>query len=83
MMPVVTFSGKSVALGPLSKLYAFSDGVYEVHKTDGSMIQGELVDYMARPPGPDDHDEVWRFIRRAAGPDGLVDDYSLREVVFN
>jgi sigma-B regulation protein RsbU (phosphoserine phosphatase) len=84
MMPGVTFSSKSVPLGPFSKLYVFSDGVYEVHKPGGSMMRyGDLVDYLASSSGPKDPDEVWRFIRRAAGLDGLVDDFSLLEVVFS
>src|SRR3954471_23845194 len=48
MMPGERFSSKSVPLGPSSKLYVFSDGVYEVHKPGGSMMRyGDLVDYLA------------------------------------
>ena len=46
------------------------------------MKQNELVDYLASSPGPSGPDEVWRYIRRAGGPEGLVDDFSLLEVVF-
>jgi phosphoserine phosphatase RsbU/P len=83
MMADVRFASESVPLGPFNKLYVFSDGVYEVHKPGGSMMRhGELVDYLASSPGPSDPDEVWRYIQRASGPEGLVDDFSLLEVVF-
>jgi len=83
MFPDVSFASESVPLGPSGKLYVFSDGAYEVHKPGGSMMrQGELVDYLASSPGPNDPDEVWRFVLRAGGPEGLVDDFSLLEVVF-
>ena len=66
-----------------SKLYVFSDGVYEIHKPGGSMMrQVELVDYLTSSPGPHDPDDVWRFALRAGGTEALVDDFSLLEVDF-
>jgi sigma-B regulation protein RsbU (phosphoserine phosphatase) len=83
MFPGVSFDSGSVPLGPSAKLYVFSDGVYEIHKPDGSMMKhGELVDYLASSPESYDPDEVWRHILRAGGPEGLVDDFSLLEVLF-
>jgi len=83
MLAGVSFQSESVTLGPSARLYVFSDGVYEIHKPGGTMMkQGELVDYLASSPGPDGPDEVWRFIRGAGGPGGLIDDFSLLEVNF-
>ncbi len=83
MFPGVSYDSESVPVGPSGKLYVFSDGAYEVHKPGGSMMRrGELVDFLASSPGPTDPDEVWRFVLRAGGPEGLVDDFSLLEVIF-
>jgi sigma-B regulation protein RsbU (phosphoserine phosphatase) len=83
MMPGVSFSGGSVALGPFSKLFVFSDGVYEIHRPGGSVMRlGELVDFLASSPGTVGPDEVWRFVREAGAPEGLVDDFSFLEVAF-
>ncbi|GAC1336898.1 MAG: hypothetical protein NVSMB14_04440 [Isosphaeraceae bacterium] len=83
MFPGASFESESVTLGRFGKLYVFSDGVYEVHKPGGSMMkQGDLVDYLTSSLSSNDPDEVWRFILQAGGAAGLVDDFSLLEVVF-
>jgi sigma-B regulation protein RsbU (phosphoserine phosphatase) len=83
MMPGVSFAGASVALEPFSKLYVFSDGVYEVRKPGGSMMERkELMDYLASSPGPAGPDEVLRFVQRTGRSEALHDDFSLIEVDF-
>ena len=83
MFPGASFDSESVSLGRSGKLYVFSDGVYEVHKPGGSMMkQGELVDYLTSSPGPNNPDDVWRFIQRTGGSEPLVDDFSLLEIHF-
>jgi phosphoserine phosphatase RsbU/P len=83
MMPGVAFASDSVALGPYSKLYVFSDGAYEVDKPDGTMMsRDELAAYLASPPGPSGPDEVWQFAQRVGGSEALADDFSLLEVLF-
>ncbi len=83
MFPAVSFDSESVTVERSSKLYVFSDGVYEIQKPGGSMMrQGELVDYLTSSPGPTDPDDVWQFARRAGGSEPLADDFSLLEVDF-
>jgi len=80
MIPGVSFASDAVELGPYGKLYVFSDGAYEVRKPCGSlMTRGELLNYLASRPGPDD---VWRFVRQAGGSAAMADDFSLLEVAF-
>jgi sigma-B regulation protein RsbU (phosphoserine phosphatase) len=83
MVPDVPFSSTSVALEPYSRLYVFSDGVYEVHRPGGTMMRlGELMDYLSSPHGPSDPDEVWRHIQEVGGHQALKDDFSLLEIEF-
>jgi sigma-B regulation protein RsbU (phosphoserine phosphatase) len=83
MVPEVSYSGASVALEPYSKLYVFSDGVYEVHRPGGTVMRlGELLAYLSSPHGPSHPDEVWRFIQRESGTEPLKDDFSLLEIQF-
>ena len=82
MFPDVPFVTAAVALEPYSKLYVFSDGVYEIHRPGGAMMRlSELLDYLASPPG--------RAIPTRSGdyPGGggnepLKDDFSLLEILF-
>ena len=74
---------RRVPLEPYSKLYVFSDGVYEIHKPGGAMMRrGELMDYLASSPRPTGPDEVWRYIQEVGGDEALQDDFSLLEIVF-
>jgi sigma-B regulation protein RsbU (phosphoserine phosphatase) len=83
MVPGVPFASSDVLLEPYSKLYVFSDGVYEIHRPGGAMMKrGELMDYLASSPGPTDPDEVWKFIQQVGGPEALRDDFSLLEIEF-
>jgi sigma-B regulation protein RsbU (phosphoserine phosphatase) len=81
--PGESFRGAGHTVGPRGRLYLFSDGVFEVEKPDGSMMQrSELTDYLreaTEPPGPE---EVWGFVQQVAGSKPLKDDFSLVEVQF-
>src|SRR4051794_332499 len=84
MLPGVPFRGGSVSLEPYSKLYVFSDGVYEIHRPGGSMMRlDELLDYLSSPPGPRDPEAVWRYIRSEAEAEPLKDDFSFLEIQFD
>ncbi len=80
MIPAASFASDHVTLGTFARLYVYSDGVYEIRKSDGSMMKrAELTQHLALGPEPD---EVWPFIQRIGGSESLADDFSLLEVDF-
>jgi sigma-B regulation protein RsbU (phosphoserine phosphatase) len=83
MLPGIPFVSDNITLQPYSKLYVFSDGVYEIAKPDGSMLsREELVAYLAARTDGNDLDDVWQFVQTLSGTEPLVDDFSLLEVSF-
>jgi sigma-B regulation protein RsbU (phosphoserine phosphatase) len=84
MVPGVPFQTAEVHLQPTAKLYIYSDGAYEIHKPDGSLMERqELARYLATPPGPRSPEEVYDSVRRKASSEALQDDFSLLEVQFS
>ncbi len=68
--------------GPNSKIFLYSDGVFEVTHPDGSMWSFEAFEeLMARPSHPSlsDMDRLMQFIREYSGKDGFNDDFSIVE----
>lgn len=69
-----------------SRLYVFSDGVYEIKQPDGNtVVFDRLLRWLVEEP-QNDGPAVERLLRAAEaarGPDGPEDDVSLLEVVFN
>jgi phosphoserine phosphatase RsbU/P len=83
MVPDLTFATAQVALEPCSKLFVFSDGVYEIPKPGGGMMKrGELMNYLSSSDRPSDPDEVWRYIQQVGGDQPLQDDFSLLVIEF-
>jgi sigma-B regulation protein RsbU (phosphoserine phosphatase) len=83
MFPDIAFNGATVTLEPSSKLYVFSDGVYEIHKADGSMMKrGELTEHLAANPRAGSPDDVWNYIQAVGQGAPLRDDFSLVEAEF-
>ncbi len=68
-----------------SKIFLYSDGVFEVSRPDGSMWSFEAFEeLMAQPSEPDlsDMDRLMRFIREFSGKDGFNDDFSILELLI-
>jgi sigma-B regulation protein RsbU (phosphoserine phosphatase) len=83
MFPHLSITGASVDLEAYSRLYVYSDGVYEIRKSGGGvMTREELVAYLSAHPGPSGPDEVWQFIEQVAGSPAPRDDFSLLEIQF-
>lgn len=85
-MPGVPYRSQECEVKPASKLYFFSDGVYEVTKPDGSMLEfKQFVDFLAQPAQADvsDLDRVERSVRALNRTAAFDDDYSMVEVVFD
>ncbi|MBA4416665.1 MAG: response regulator [Syntrophus sp. (in: bacteria)] len=84
MEGIVYTSGFIDLTGP-SNLYIFSDGAYEIEKTDGSMwsLQG-LKEYITYSAGGDlsDIEMLYSFLQDMGGKKDLDDDFSLLKVEF-
>lgn len=69
------------------KLYIFSDGVYEIHKADGTMMQlEEFIDELVKlsseyPSSGLKH--ILEFAKKMNGAGPFADDYSIVEICFN
>ncbi|MEM9227221.1 MAG: SpoIIE family protein phosphatase [Verrucomicrobiota bacterium] len=85
-MPGAPFSTDQVSIPHGSKLYVFSDGVYEIDYKDGSgmMTEEEFGDGLCMPPieGKSKVESMVQWVREAQGRDAFEDDYSLMEIVF-
>lgn len=81
----VTFAVESCQVPPGSRIYLYSDGVFEITRTDGSMWPFEaFVERMAVPSEPD-HPPMDRLIAEIAtlsGKEGFDDDFSIIELTF-
>ena len=86
-VPDLEFQSGSVELDAFAKLYLYSDGAYEIEKTDKSMWPfEEFVDFMKQ--GPHDAadgammDRLIAHDRMLQGRDEFVDDFSIVEFRF-
>ncbi len=86
-VPDIPYRGGSVSLDAFAKLYLYSDGVYEIEKTDKTMWPfDQFVAFMK--PGPHEADDgamMDRLIahdRAIQGREEFVDDFSIVEMRF-
>jgi sigma-B regulation protein RsbU (phosphoserine phosphatase) len=66
-------------------LYIFSDGVYEVEKSDGTTWSyNEFVNYIkqVKTDGKAVMDRLYDYVRRKGKSDNIEDDFTFLEVVF-
>ncbi|TWU30820.1 SpoIIE family protein phosphatase [Novipirellula artificiosorum] len=85
MMPWDEFESGRCHVGSGSSLFVFSDGVHEIHKTDGKEWEFEdFVQYLAaiRQSADPTMDQLLRHVRELGGSDQLDDDFSIFEVKF-
>ncbi len=78
------FETSVIALDPGARLLIFSDGVFEIEKTDGENWSfDEFVDFMATlPPDVNSMDHLLAHSRQLHGSATLADDFSMLELVF-
>ncbi len=88
MMGMISWSefetGQQTIL-PGSKLFVYSDGVHEIHKTDGSEWSfEEYVAFLTRilPEPSNAMDELLKHVRELHGSELLDDDFSMLELRF-
>ena len=84
-MPDVTYKKSKHLLGEKNTLYIFSDGVYEVEKSDGSMWQfDEFTDFMVkmRSDSQSRLDRLHQYADNINNQDSFEDDFTILEVAF-
>ena len=70
------------ALMPGSRLYVFSDGVYELARDDGTTVQlEEFVEELGQPAAGSKLDEIMAWARAIRAGQGFEDDVSILELV--
>jgi sigma-B regulation protein RsbU (phosphoserine phosphatase) len=81
----IPYDSSEVALQPNSKLFVYSDGIFEITKPDASMTS--LDEYIAKigqfQSKPDALEQMVIWGQDAQGGPQFVDDVSLLEVTFN
>lgn len=86
-MPETTYICDKVKVGKQGRLYIFSDGVYEINKPDGSMLQsGEFITEAAALTSEHPANtlqQILAFARKMNGEGPFADDYSIVEFNFN
>jgi sigma-B regulation protein RsbU (phosphoserine phosphatase) len=77
---------KEFLVGESNKLYIFSDGVYEVEKSDGLMWRfQEFADFMAETKTGDQSilDRLYVYAKNLGNLENFEDDFTIVEVVFS
>ena len=85
MMPYDEFESGRCQVTPGSSLFVFSDGVHEIHQTDGEeWAFDDFVNYLAGIRQSDDAamDRLLHHVRELGGSDQLDDDFSIFEAKF-
>ncbi|MET0217448.1 MAG: PP2C family protein-serine/threonine phosphatase [Burkholderiales bacterium] len=78
--PAASYACHEYLLPAPSRLFLFSDGTFEVGKSDGAMLEFEaFLDVLAAPvaAGESELDRLLEFIRDVHGPGPLEDDLSI------
>jgi sigma-B regulation protein RsbU (phosphoserine phosphatase) len=86
-IPDLEFQTSNTSLQAFAKLCIYSDGVYEIERTDGSMWPfNEFVEFMKQGPHDDAEnskmDRLIAYDRQIQGRDEFVDDCSIVELQF-
>jgi sigma-B regulation protein RsbU (phosphoserine phosphatase) len=85
MMPWEEFETGRRKIESPATLYIYSDGVHEIHKSDGSeWTFEEFLEFLSQAPGGDGGkmDELLQHVRQLHGSDLLDDDFSMVEITF-
>lgn len=84
-MPDTEFQVDKITLEKTSKLYVFSDGVYEIERADGTVYPLEdFIKTLGEPSkaGEEDLERILREARTLNGPGPFADDFSIIELRF-
>jgi sigma-B regulation protein RsbU (phosphoserine phosphatase) len=84
-MPEIAYEKRKHMVTKHTKLYVFSDGVYELQKTDGSMWRfKEFADFMSKVKneGQSKLDHLHQYAGNLMQSDNFEDDFTILEVAF-
>jgi phosphoserine phosphatase RsbU/P len=86
-VPDLEFKTATTSLGSFAKLFLYSDGVYEIERTDTSMWPfNEFIEFMKKGPhdiaGDSKMDRLIAYDREIQGREEFVDDCSIVELQF-
>lgn len=84
-LPGLNYKSDCIELRESSRIYLFSDGVYEISGADGRMWEFDgFVDFMAKgcDKGRSKLDSLLEHVYRLHGSEHLEDDFSILEVAF-
>jgi sigma-B regulation protein RsbU (phosphoserine phosphatase) len=85
-MPNVEFASNSVHVHEGARLLVYSDGVFEIQKSDGSMLQLEEYIQFLKKSFEDDHNSLETIVnisQNLNGPGPFQDDFSIIEISFD
>ncbi|NIP86802.1 MAG: SpoIIE family protein phosphatase [Planctomycetales bacterium] len=85
MMPWEVFETGRRQIESPATLYLYSDGVHEIHKTDGGeWTFDEFLQFLSESPTPNGSkmDDLLQHVRGIHGSDLLDDDFSMVEIRF-
>jgi sigma-B regulation protein RsbU (phosphoserine phosphatase) len=83
--PDMAFHSEAMDLPKFSRLYVFSDGIYEVARPDGTMLKYsdfENILTSSKPGAGSVIEQTFGQIRAVRGEDQFEDDVSIVEVKF-
>lgn len=86
MLPARAWPSGEVSVAPGSRLYVFSDGVFEIEQPDGStwgLDHLRAIIASAAASGRGESERIYQAVRRAAKPGPLADDFSLLVLHFD
>ena len=86
-VPDLEFQTANTTLDAFAKLYLYSDGVYEIERTDKTMWPfNEFIEFMKQgphdAPGGSQLDRLIAYDREIQGREEFVDDCSVVELQF-
>ncbi|MDJ0829652.1 MAG: SpoIIE family protein phosphatase [Desulfobacterales bacterium] len=85
VMPGVAYKKNKHLVAEQTTLYIFSDGAYEVQKSDGSMWQfKEFADFMNKIKSDSQSrlDRLYQHVKNIGSLDNFEDDFTIVEVAF-
>jgi serine phosphatase RsbU (regulator of sigma subunit) len=80
LLPAARYRSEECRVAAPARLFVFSDGVYEVSRPGGGMLEAAAFnDMLARPtpPGTSQLAALLSFVREVHGSDALEDDFSI------
>ena len=81
-MPGIAYKSASCDLQDYAEIFVYSDGVYEVNKPDGTMLdRDEFIEKLAEQVGSP-LQQIFQFVRNLQNSDQFEDDYSILQIRF-